>query len=116
AGARARMIRSSVWGTDVTLEIAGLPRGPLQVLLYVWEDNDSERFDILIDDRPVVRGYESGPGGTWRKLGPFPAEPADGRLRIGARGGSANLSGIEIWQGTGPIPAGGVPFVDRPTD
>lgn len=104
---RARMIRSSVWGSSVDVTISGLSAGIHQVFLYVWEDNHSEQFDVLVNDRPVLEKFHSGAAGAWKKLGPWSAQPREGTLKISARGpshGAANLSGIEIWSGAGPIP------------
>jgi hypothetical protein len=43
----------------------------------------------------------------WKRLGPWPATSADGSIAVSARGpshGAANLSGLEVWAGEGPIP------------
>lgn len=96
--ARAKMIRSSRWGGN-KIELTALPAGELTVLLYVWEDNNSETYDVLIDGRVVKRGYKSGGAGHWERLGPWHVEPHAGKLRIESRGGAANFSGIEVWQG-----------------
>jgi mono/diheme cytochrome c family protein len=104
---RARMLRSSVWGSSVDVTISGLSEGIHQVVLYVWEDNHSEQFDLLVNDRSVLEKFHSGAAGAWRKLGPWSALPREGVLKISARGpshGAANLSGIEIWSGEGAIP------------
>ncbi len=106
-GERARMIRSSVWGDKVDVELREVPAGAVQVFLYVWEDNNNERFNVLVNDQVVVEAFESGAAGMWKKLGPFPAHSVDGKLKISARAashGAANLSGIEIWSGDGSIP------------
>jgi hypothetical protein len=104
---RARMIRSSVWGNKVDVELTGVPSGACQIFLYVWEDTLSEQFDLLVNDRLVVEKFHSGSAGSWRKLGPWPTTAMDGKLKVSARGpshGAANLSGIEIWSGEGDIP------------
>ena len=49
--ARAQMIRSSVWGEQGGSRISGVPPGAYQVFLYVWEDNNNERFDLLVNGR-----------------------------------------------------------------
>lgn len=104
---RARMIRSSRWGSQVSIELAEVPPGPLQVFLYVWEDNHSERFDLLVNGQIVVEGFHSGTAGSWKRLGPWAAEAQEGKLTVSAKApghGAANLSGIEVWSGRGPIP------------
>ncbi len=116
---RAKMIRSSRWGSKVDVEFSGVPEGAYQIYLYVWEDNHSEKFNILIHDKIVLEGFHSGSAGMWRKLGPYDARSLGGKLKISARGpshGAANLSGVEIWAGDGPIPnVAGNQFVTTPT-
>src|SRR5262245_60981151 len=106
---RAKMIRSSRWGSKIDLEIRNVPEGDYQVLLYVWEDNHNERFDILVNEKPVLEGFQSGNAGSWKRLGPWPATASNGTLKISACGGAANLSGVEIWSGTGEVPSSAAP-------
>ena len=101
---RTKMIRSSRWGSNLKLEVLDIPDGDYQVFVYVWEDNHSERFDLLVNDEKVVDGFNSGNAGAWKRLGPWAAAPKKGILKISAHGGAANLSGIEIWSGKGNIP------------
>ena len=61
------MIRSSVWGDDVQIELSNVPAGPRQVCLYVWEDNHNERFNILVNDHTVLDGFQSGSAGMWTR-------------------------------------------------
>ena len=106
--ARADMIRSSVWGAKVDLEVGGLASGPHQVVLYVWEDNHDEQFDLLVNGQVVLAKFHSGTAGMWKRLGPWRADSVDGKLKVSAKGashGACNLSGLEIWAGDGPIPA-----------
>lgn len=105
--ARARMIRSSVWGSKVEVELKEVPAGDYQILLYVWEDNHDEQFDLWVNDQVVLEKFHSGTAGAWRKLGPWKATTVNRTLKISARGpghGAANLSGLEIWAGLGAIP------------
>ncbi len=117
--ARARMIRASRWGDKVDVTIANVPPAAYQVFLYVWEDTLSERFKLLVNDRVVVEEFHSGSAGMWKRLGPWPAESAGGTIKISARAashGAANLSGVEIWRGSGAILAvRGAEFVSAPT-
>ncbi|XZE46463.1 DUF1553 domain-containing protein [Pirellulaceae bacterium SH467] len=96
--ARAKMIRSSRWGGNrVTLN--QLPTGRYTLFLYVWEDNNSETYNISIDGREVVSQYKSGSAGHWEKLGPWFVSPKNGSVTVSSKGGAANFSGIEIWKG-----------------
>ena len=104
---RARMIRSSVWGDKVSVELNGLSVGAHQVFLYVWEDTINEQFDILVNDQMVFEKFNSGTAGSWRKLGPWKCESRAGKIKVSARApghGAANFSGIEVWSGDGAIP------------
>lgn len=96
--ARAKMIRSSRWGSN-RLTIKDLPPGRLTLFLYVWEDNNSETYSVFVDGREVVTQYKSGNAGHWEKLGPWFVSPTNGRVTIASKGGAANFSGLEIWKG-----------------
>jgi hypothetical protein len=118
--ARAKMIRSSRWGSKVDVELTNVPAGAYQIFLYVWEDNHSEQFDLLVNDKVVVEKFHSGSAGSWKKLGPWAAASVDGKLKVSARAashGAANLSGIEVWAGEGTVPMESAPqFVTNPTE
>ncbi|MDI1315172.1 DUF1549 domain-containing protein, partial [Prosthecobacter sp.] len=117
--ARTQMIRSSVWGSKVDVEFGNVPAGEFQVFLYVWEDNNNERFDLLVNDRVVLEGFESGTAGMWKKLGPWTCESVGGKIKVSAHAashGAANLSGLEIWSGGAAVPKlAKMPFVEAPT-
>ena len=105
---RARMIRSSVWGDKVSVELTNVPEGAYQIFLYVWEDNHSEQFDLLVNDQPVLVKFHSGSAGAWKRLGPWPVKSKEGKLKVSARcpsHGAANLSGLEVWAGDGAVPS-----------
>jgi len=113
---RALMIRSSRWGGQIDVDLLEVPAGEYQVCLYVWEDNDSTTFSLSVNDRQVVKKYSSGSAGTWRRLGPWPTKVTGSVIRVSARGGDANLSGLEVWRGSGEIPTqGDSGFVKEPT-
>ena len=101
---RQSMIRSSRWGTTLDVKLNNLDEGSYRVFLYVWEDNNSEQFEILVNDRTVVKKFVSGRAGEWKRLGPWNTTSRDGVIKISARGGTANFSGIEIWSGEGTLP------------
>jgi hypothetical protein len=110
---RARMIRSSRWGGHAEVRVEGVPDGPCQVFLYVWEDNDAERFTIRLNGREVALDHDSGATGSWSRLGPWPVEVDSGTIALTADGGAANLSGLEIWRGRGAVPDPTRPPPDR---
>ena len=95
---RAQMIRSSRWGgNSVTLK--NVPNGKSSVLLYVWEDNNSETFSVSLNGKVVAPHVKSGNAGEWQRLGPWPVVVSDGTITLTSQGGAANFSGIELWNG-----------------
>jgi hypothetical protein len=94
------MIRSSVYGNTVTLNMTAVPSGNYQVWLYVWEDNFAETYSISLEGSLVQSNFTSGPAGAWTKLGPYPVNITDGAINVSSSGGHANFSGIEVWTGT----------------
>ncbi len=102
---RARMIRSSRWGGNVDMAFPNIPNGAYQVFLYVWEDNDSETFSIRLNGLDVLHDFASGAAGSWQKLGPWRVDVDAGAIQLTTEGGAANLSGVEIWKGAGPVPS-----------
>ena len=114
---RAQMLRSSVWGGKVDIELSKVPSGIYQVFLHVWEDNNNESYDILLNGRTVHQGFQSGTMGVWKRLGPWASESVDGKLTLSTHGGAANLSGLEVWAGSGEIPdLSARAFADAATD
>ena len=114
---RSQMLRSSRWGRPIEITLTQVPAGTYQVFLYVWEDNDSTRYQVTVNDKIVVEQHHSGEAGQWSKLGPWAVTVTDEMIKIKAEGGDANLSGIEIWSGAGPIPQPATTFelVTNPT-
>ena len=101
---RESMIRSSRWGQSIDVELTNLAVGDYRLFLYVWEDNAPEQFQIAVNDSVVIERFSSGPAGQWKRLGPWRASATKGAIKISARGGAANLSGIELWSASGEIP------------
>jgi hypothetical protein len=97
--AKARMIRSSVFSRGSTwVKIEKVPTGTYHVFLYIWEDNNAETMDLLVQGKEVVKGYNSGSAGHWDRLGPWTAVVTNGTLEVRSTGGDANFSGVEIWK------------------
>jgi hypothetical protein len=95
---RAKMIRSSRWGGN-RVELIHVPAGRYSVFLYVWEDNHSESYEIAVNGATVLQGYRSGKAGQWQRLGPWYTDAVEGSIVITSKGGAANFSGVELWQG-----------------
>ncbi|WP_375754421.1 DUF4038 domain-containing protein [Corallococcus exercitus] len=94
---RARMIRSSVYGTAAQVRLGAVPSGTYDVFLYVWEDNATKTFDLRVEGLLVQDDYVSGAPGVWKRLGPWTVSVTDGALDVATSGGTANLSGIEVY-------------------
>ncbi len=101
---RASVIRSSMYGSSTGLALSGVASGTYSVYLYVWEDNNAETFSIALEGKTVLANYNSGAAGHWDRLGPFTANVTDGTINVGTTGGTANLSGIEVWKRATTLP------------
>ena len=97
--ARASMIRSCVYGQGCGVVLGNVPKGRYQVYVYVWEDNQAEVFDLMLNRKVMVKQYNSGAAGQWAKLGPWGVDVSDGKIAV-ANGSkaAANLSGVEVWR------------------
>jgi uncharacterized protein YjdB len=94
---RATMIRSSVWGTTINVNLTSVPNASYDVYVYVWEDNNAETFSVSLEGTVALASHNSGSAGTWNKLGPFRRAITDGSINVTVQGGQANVSGIEVW-------------------
>ncbi|MEZ6065608.1 MAG: hypothetical protein R3B90_07820 [Planctomycetaceae bacterium] len=102
--ARTLMIRSSRWSGQVNIRFTDIAPGRYQVGVYIWEDNNSERFSLAIQSREVEADVVSGAMGEWHRLGPYRVDVGDDRqIVLTTKGGAANISGVELWSGWGPI-------------
>ena len=66
-GERARMIRSSRFGGN-RVELTDLQPGVHTLFLYVWEDNNSEVYTVLVNDREVLANWLGGAMGAFRSM------------------------------------------------
>jgi hypothetical protein len=64
----------------------------------VWEDDAPQVFDLFLQGKEVIKGYNSGPAGHWDRLGPWTATVSDGVIEVKSSGGDANFSGLEVWK------------------
>lgn len=95
---RAKMIRSSRYG-QTRIELQQIPDGEYTMFVYVWEDNNPEHYAILVNGKTVVNRFDSGRAGNWSRLGPWYIKSRGGTIVLTSIGGTANISGIELWQG-----------------
>ena len=100
-GQTGLLLRSALSYRDgVVATLTKVPNGTYQVYAYVWEDNENATFDVLLEDKVVQSKVQSGPAGSWAKLGPWTVDVVDSSLKLAVRGGPANFSGIEVWKVT----------------
>ncbi|QRK12074.1 DUF4038 domain-containing protein [Archangium violaceum] len=95
---RAQMIRSCIYGTTASVAMGAVPSGTYDVYLYVWEDNATKTFDVRVEGTLVQDNYVSGAPGEWKRLGPWVVSVTDGTLNLTTSGGTANLSGLEVYR------------------
>jgi hypothetical protein len=94
--ARAQMIRCYYTGSPLRMSL-NIPNGIYDIYVYTWEDSAAVSFDLCLENQTVLTGYNSGSAGTWRRLGPYQVDIADGEINLRTCGGWGNLSGIEVW-------------------
>lgn len=95
---RAAMLRSCQYGNSLDLQLTAVPSGSYLVYAYVWEDNFTETYSLMLNGQTAASKLQTGAAGTWAKLGPYPVAVTDGTIRLTSSGGTVNLSGIEVWQ------------------
>jgi hypothetical protein len=98
---KAQMLRSSIFGYGTVggqVKLSNVPSGNYTVYLYVWEDNLNETFSLKLNGQTVESNYQSGPPGTWRKLGPYPVSVTAGSIELSSSGGASNFSGLEVYR------------------
>jgi serine protease AprX len=103
---RERMIRCSVRVNNMigtSVELSAVPNRSYQVYLYVWENNFPQTFNLAINGQTVRTNLNIGSAGAWARIGPFPVTVSNGQLRVTTSGGSANLSGIEVYMADGAV-------------
>ncbi|MFN8420062.1 MAG: hypothetical protein U0528_12590 [Anaerolineae bacterium] len=101
---RATMISCSRQHWAHNLVMSSVPNGQYQVSLYVWQDwadPNPGAFTVAIEGATVLASYTPGVAGRWDKLGPFNVTISDGTINIATSGGIANISGLEVWSGSG---------------
>ncbi|RSK44359.1 beta strand repeat-containing protein [Hymenobacter perfusus] len=95
--ARAQMIRSSVYGRNLTVTMTSVPNGSYDVYAYVWEDNAAQTVSITVNGQPALSNYNTGTAGSWKKIGPYAVTVTNGTIQLVGSGGDLNLSGVEVW-------------------
>jgi len=95
---RAKMLRCGLYQKNMWALLSNVPAGDYEVYLYVWENDWPETYSLFIENKLVVKNYNSRGRGYWDKLGPFAVRINDGDIEIGSKGWWSNLSGIEVWR------------------
>jgi hypothetical protein len=93
-----QLVRCAVWGTDDTGGLDAsvpVPAGEYQLTMWTVEDNFQENVGFLVNGAPFAE-IDTGPPGTWRRIGPLPVIITDGTLHLGSRFGAANVSAIRL--------------------
>ncbi|OON65692.1 hypothetical protein [Hymenobacter sp. CRA2] len=97
--ARAQMIRSSVWGSNLNVTVSSVPSGTYEVAYYIWEDNSPETYSATVNGQTLLTSYNSGAAGTWRKTAPVRVTVTNGQITLQSSGnGHMNVSGLEIFR------------------
>lgn len=92
--------RAVVHNLGTSVSLINIPNGAYQIFLYVCAEGNPRVYDIQIAGRIVQSKVQSGPAGTWQKLGPWTVDSSGGLLEIAAKGGEANFCAVEVWRVT----------------
>ncbi|MBI3854181.1 MAG: hypothetical protein HY293_00665 [Planctomycetes bacterium] len=98
-GAMAPLLKKAVvhpLGTSVSL--IGIPNGAYQIFLYVCAEGAPQVYELQLAGRTVQSKIQSGPAGSWQKLGPWTVDSTGGLLEIAAKGGEVNFCALEVWK------------------
>jgi hypothetical protein len=57
-----------------------------------------QSYSLALQGKPVFSNPDSGITGTWLKLGPWPAQVTDGKIRLTSNGNIVHIAGIEVWR------------------
>ena len=74
---RAIMLRSSIYGNVVNLNVGAIPSGNYEVWVYAWEDHHPRTYSVSVEGITVLSNFTTGGAGWWSKLGPFRATITD---------------------------------------
>lgn len=89
------MLGNGYWGGSIT--VSKLTPGNYSVFVYIREDDGERNLTMLVQNVIVENNVSSGAPGSWKKLGPYPAQvSANGLLTIASQDGGALIAGIEI--------------------
>ncbi|MCC6616428.1 MAG: hypothetical protein IT320_23340 [Anaerolineae bacterium] len=116
---RATMISCYVQHWAHALAMSSVPSGSYTIYLYAWQDwNDpsASAFSVSIEGQTVQSNILLNQAGQWVKLGPWTTNITDGTINVTTNGGLPNLSGFEVWRGSGgssptntPVPVTNTP-------
>ncbi|GAB2778997.1 hypothetical protein HNQ93_001562 [Hymenobacter luteus] len=95
---RAQMIRSSVYSNNINFTMSNVPNGTYEVYAYVWEDDNAQTVNISLNGQKVLSNFNTGPAGSWKKIGPYAVNVTNGTIQLTSNGGHLNLSGVEVWR------------------
>ena len=97
---RASMLRDCRYSNSLNFSLTAVPNGTYLVSAYVWEDNNSEIFNLSLNGVRVQSNISTGAAGSWKKVGPFTTTVTNGTIQLATTGGTVNLSGVEVWSQT----------------
>ena len=100
--ARTQMLSRSVYHWALNMVMSAVPNGTYDVFIYVYS-SWPQGYNLKLQGTQVYSVADSGPPGTWLKLGPFPLIITGGTINLTSGGDIVHVSGLEVWRhNTGP--------------
>jgi chitinase len=94
---RRQMLGTSVYHWSLNLRMTAVPNGAYDVYIYVYS-SWPQGYTLFLQGQQIYSIADSGPTGTWLKLGPYPANVTNGRIVLTSSGDIVHVSGIEVWR------------------
>jgi hypothetical protein len=93
---RRQMLGTSVYHWSLNLTLRAVPNGTYDVYIYVYS-SWPQGYTLYLQGQQIYSIADSGPTGTWLKLGPYTTNVTNGNLAVTSSGDIVHISGIEVW-------------------
>jgi hypothetical protein len=93
---RSQMLSTSVYHWALNMTMSAVPNGTYSVYVYVYS-SWPQSYTLSLQGQQVYSNGNSGPTGTWQKVGPFTANVTNGTINLTSGGNIVHVSGIEVW-------------------
>jgi hypothetical protein len=94
---RSQMLSTSMYYWALNMTMSAVPNGTYDVYVYVYS-SWPQSYTLSLQGQQIYATSDSGPTGTWQKIGPFTTTVTNGTINLTSGGNIVHISGIEVWQ------------------